>query len=86
MISKAKNSGSPKVYDDTKLDADSCQTQEKLAFMFELTQQTISLYFKSLEMIRKHENWVPYELKPKNGEHEPWICELLFTGHFFIVF
>ena len=43
------------------LDQDSCQTQE-LARTLGVTQQAISHRLKSLGMIQKQENWVPYKL------------------------
>jgi len=67
-----ERSGRPKVYEDVELEAlldeDSCQTQKELALTLGVTQQTISYRLKSLEMIQKQGNWVPYELKPRNVE------------------
>ena len=51
------------------LDEDSCQTQEALALTLGMTQPAISHRLKSLGMIQKQENWVSYELKPRNLEH-----------------
>jgi len=55
------------VYEDTELEAlldkDSCQMQKELALTLGVTQQTISYRLKSLGMIQKQGNWVPYELK-----------------------
>ena len=76
MVSKVKNgefdvedkerSGKPKVYEDAELEAlldeDSCQT---LALTLGVTQPAISHRLKSLGMIQKQGNWVPYELKPR---------------------
>jgi len=61
------------VYEDAELEAlldeDSCQTQKELALTLVVTQQIISYRLKSLGMIQKQGNWVPYELKPRNVEH-----------------
>ena len=43
------------------LSENSCQTQEELAELLELTQQAISKCLKAMEMIQKQGNWVPYE-------------------------
>ena len=70
-VEDKERSGRPKVYEDTKLKAlldDSCQTQKELALILGVTQQTISYRLKSLGMIQKQGNWVPYELKPRNIE------------------
>jgi len=32
-------------------------------------------------MIQKQENWVPYELKPKNVERRFFTCEMLLARH-----
>jgi len=56
---------------ETLFDENSCQTQKKLALTLGErleTQQTISYRLKSLGMIQKQRNWVPYELKPRNVE------------------
>jgi len=42
-------------------------------------QQTISYRLKSLGMIQKQGNWVPYELKPRNVECQFFTCEMLLT-------
>jgi len=52
--------------------------QKELAFTLGVTQQTISYRLKSLGMIQKQGNWVPYELKPKNVE---FTCEMLLARH-----
>ena len=72
-VEDKERSGRPKVYEDAEalLDEDSCQTQKELALTLGVTQQTISYRLKSLEMIQKQGNWVPYELKPRNVEYEP---------------
>jgi len=79
-----ERSGRPKVYEDAELkalDEDSCQTQKELAFTLEVTQQTISHCLKSLGMIQKQGNWVPYELKPRNVECRFFTCEMLLARH-----
>ena len=69
-VEDKERNGRPKVYAELEalLDEDSCQTQKKLALKLGMTQQTISYRLKSLKMIQKPGNWVPYELKPKNVE------------------
>jgi len=61
------------------MDEDSCQ--KELALTLEMTQQTISYRLKSLGMIQKQGNWVPYELKPRNVERRFFICEMLLARH-----
>ena len=63
------------MYEDAELEAlldeDSCQRalgQEALALTLGVTQPAISHRLKSLGMIQKQGNWVPYELKPRNVE------------------
>lgn len=60
-------SGRPKIYEDAELEElleeDSSQTQKELALTLEVTQQAVSHRLKSLGMIHKQGNWVPYELK-----------------------
>jgi len=74
-----------KVYEDAELEAlldeDSCQTQEELALTLGVTQQAISHRLKSLGMIQKQGNWVPYELKPRNVERRFSTCEMLLARH-----
>jgi len=60
---------------------DSCQTQKEFAFTLGVTQQTISYRLKSLGMIQKQGNWVPYELKPRNVERRIFTCEMLLARH-----
>ena len=71
------------MYEDAELkallDEDSCQTQKELALG--VTQQTISYRLKSLGMIQKQENWVPYELKPRNVKRRFFTCEMLLARH-----
>ena len=61
--------GKPKVYEDAELesllDEDSCQTQEAHALTLGVTQPAFSHCLKSLGMIQKQGNWVPYELKKR---------------------
>ena len=81
-VKDKEHSGRPKVYEDAKLetllDEDSCQTQKELA-LTGVTQQTISYCLKSLGMIQKQGNWVPYELKPRNVERRFFTCEMLLS-------
>lgn len=74
-------SGRPKVYGDTELEAlleeDPCQSQEELAQELKVTQQAISQRLKTLGMVQKQGNWVPYELKPRDVERRLFACEQL---------
>jgi len=45
---------------------DQSQTQEELAESLGITQQAVSVRLRAMEMIQKQENWVPYELKPRD--------------------
>jgi len=71
------------VYEDAELEAlldeNSCQTQKELTLG--VTQQTISYHLKSLGMIQKQGNWVPYELKARNIERRFFTCEMLLARH-----
>jgi len=73
------------VYEDAELepllDEDSCQTQKEFALTLGVTQQTISYRLKSLGMIQKQGNWIPYELKPRNVERRFFTCEMLLARH-----
>ncbi|KAG5320099.1 MOS1T transposase, partial [Pseudoatta argentina] len=73
--------GREKVFEDAELEAlldqDSCQNQEELARSLGVTQQAISKRLKVMGMIQKQENWVPYELKPRNVERHLFTCEQL---------
>jgi len=57
------------------------QTQKELALTLGVIQQTISYRLKSLGMIQKQGNWVPYELKPRNVERRFFTCEMLLARH-----
>ena len=46
-----------------------------------VTQPAISHRFKSLGMIQKRGNWVPYELTPRNVERRFFTCEMLLVRH-----
>ena len=63
------------------MNEDSCQTQKELAFTLGMTQQTISYRLKSLGMIQKQGNWIPYESKPRNVERRFFTCEMLLVRH-----
>jgi len=60
---------------------DSYQTQKEFALTLGVTQQTISSRLKSLGMIQKQRNWVPYELKPRNVECRFFTYEMLLARH-----
>ena len=85
FVEDKERSGRPKVYEDAELEAlldeDSCQTQKELALTLGVTQQTISYLLKSMGMIQKQGNWVPYELKPRNIERRFFTCEMLLAKH-----
>ncbi|GBP41946.1 Mariner Mos1 transposase [Eumeta japonica] len=65
-------SGRPNIYEDAELEElleeDSSQTQKELTLTLEVTQQAVSHRLKSLGIIHKQGNWVPYELKRKDVE------------------
>jgi len=71
----------PKLVEDAELEAsldeDPYQMQKELAESVGVAQSTISMCLKTLEMIHKHENWVPYGLKPRDLERRSLICEQL---------
>ena len=82
------------MYEDAELesllDEDSCQTQEALALTLGVIQpiiqaiqslQAISHSLKSLGMIQKQGNWVPYELTARNVERRFFTCEMLLAMH-----
>ena len=75
-VEDKERSGWLKVYEDAELEAlldeDSCQTQEALTLG--VTQPAISHRLKSLGMIQKQGNWVPYELKPRNADFSHVKC------------
>jgi len=66
------------VYEDVELEAlldedrakrkKNLHLQECTCTYLGVTQQTISYRLKSLGMIQKQGNWVPYELKSRNVE------------------
>ena len=70
-----------KIFEDSELEAllaeDSCQTQEQLAYSLRVTQQAISKHLKTIGMIQKPRNWVPYELKPRDVERRFFAYEQL---------
>lgn len=73
--------GRPQKFEDAELvallDEDSCQTQEELGASLGVTQQTISTRLKSMGMIQKQGNWVPYELNSRNVERRFVTCQQL---------
>jgi len=62
-------SGQPKKFENKELEAlleeDQSQTQEELVESLGITQQTVSVRLRAMEMIQKQGNWVSYELKPR---------------------
>ncbi|GBP71217.1 Mariner Mos1 transposase [Eumeta japonica] len=77
--------GRPKIYEDAELEEllekDSSQTQKELALTLEVTQQAASYRVKSLGMIHKQGNRVPYELKPRDVERRLCKSEMLLARH-----
>jgi histone-lysine N-methyltransferase SETMAR len=73
--------GQEKKFEDADLEAlldtDPSQTQEEIAEALGVTQQAISHRLRSLGMIRKVGNWVPYELRPRDVERRFFACEQL---------
>ncbi|GBP29954.1 Mariner Mos1 transposase [Eumeta japonica] len=74
-------SGRPKIYEvvelDESLEEDSPQTQKELALTLEVTQQAVLHRLKALGIIHKHDNWMQYELKPRDVERRLCISEIL---------
>ena len=64
--------GKKKMLEDSAFEAllaeDLFQTQEELAESLGETQRVISKRFKAMGMIKKKGKWVPYELKPRDGD------------------
>ena len=60
------HSRQPKKFEELKalLKEDQSQTQEELAELLEVAQQAVSVRLRTMGMIQKQGNWVPYELKP----------------------
>ena len=84
-IEDKERSGRPKVYEDAELEAlldqDLCETQEELARASGVTKQAISHPLKSLGMIERQGNWIPYEVTPRNVERRFPKCEMLLARH-----
>ena len=63
--------GQPKNFEDKELEAlldeNPTQTQDELVNTLGVTQKSVSVQLKSMEMIQKQDNWVPYELKSRNA-------------------
>ena len=55
--------------------------QQELARTLRVIQQAISHLLKSLGMIQKRKNWVPYELMPRNVERRFCMSEMLLKRH-----
>ena len=80
IASDKEHKGRPVEFEDTELEAlldqDSCQTQEEFAETLGVTQQAIKT-LKAIGMVQKQENWVLYELNPRNIKHCFFMCEQL---------
>jgi len=78
-------SGQPKKFEDKELEAleeDQSQTQEELAESLGVTQQTVSVLLRAMEMIQKQGNWMLYKLKPRDVERQFFTCEQLIQKVF----
>ena len=77
--------GQPQKFEDEELeellDEDCCQTQEELAESLGVTQAAISKHFKAAGYIQKQGNWVPDELKSRDGERRFCMSEMLLESH-----
>ncbi|GBP70294.1 Mariner Mos1 transposase [Eumeta japonica] len=75
--------GRPKIYDDAELEElleeDSSQTKKELALTLKVTQQAVSHRLKSLKIIHKQGNWVPYDLKPIDVQLRLYVSEMLLA-------
>lgn len=73
--------GQPKKFEDEELevllDEDPCQTLQELADSLEVDLSTVGKRLKSMGMVQKQGNWVPYELKPRDVERRFFACEQL---------
>ncbi|GBP94327.1 Mariner Mos1 transposase [Eumeta japonica] len=74
-------SGRPKIYEDAELEEDLSQTQKELALTLEVTPQAVSHRLKSLGIIHKQVNWVPYVLKPRDVRRRLCTSEMLLARH-----
>jgi len=75
--------GREMVFEDAELEAlldqDSCQTQQELAKSLGVTLEAIAKCLKSMGMIKKQGNYVPYKLKPRDVERRLFACEQLLA-------
>jgi len=85
MEDKRQRTSKPKKFEDEEVGAllaqDPNQTQEKFAESLNVDRSTISRRLKTIGMIQKQGNWVPYELKPRDIERRKMTCELLLQRH-----
>ena len=51
--------------------------QEEFAESLGVTQQAVSIRLRTMGMIQKQGNWVPYELKSRDVERQFFTCEQL---------
>ena len=72
-------SGQSKKFEDKELEAlleeDQSQTQEEFAESLGVTQQVVPVRLRTMGIIQKQGNWVPYELKPRDVERRFFTCE-----------
>lgn len=59
----------------------SCQVQGEFELTLGVTPQAVSYRLKSLGMIQKRKNWLPYELKPKSVQYRFCTFEILLARH-----
>jgi len=74
----------PKKFEDEELkallDEDQCQTLKELAEALNVTEMAVSKRLKSMGMVQKQGNWVPYELKPRDIERRFSRVNCCFNG------
>jgi len=68
-IEDKPRSGQPKKFEDKELEARRrSESNARGACRIIGGQQTVSVRLRAMGMIQKQENWVPYELKPRDVE------------------
>ncbi|GBP26219.1 Mariner Mos1 transposase [Eumeta japonica] len=75
----------PKKFEDVKLqailDEDDTLSQNQMADMLNVAQQTISDRLKAMGKIQKCGKWVPHELNERQMENRKNTCEILLQRH-----
>ena len=71
--------GQPKKFEDEELESllnvDQCQTLQELSESLGVDESTVSKRLKTMGLIQKQGNWVPYELKARDVERRLFACE-----------